>query len=121
MVYVSLLSQRSDWLPFISIIRRTAIPAQLQIHVGTHTYTGAHNLLHNDAALVWTSSPEFTNIFMFNANFMFGLPESFRMKSVIPEATLSQNAAVDETVLHGASLNITAYVVNTEPSQIISR
>ncbi|KAK3571378.1 hypothetical protein QTP86_010258 [Hemibagrus guttatus] len=47
--------------------------------------------------------------------------QSLKMRPAIPEATLSQNAAVDETVLHGASLNITAYVVNTEPSQGISR
>ncbi|MCI4374800.1 hypothetical protein PGIGA_G00010080 [Pangasianodon gigas] len=47
--------------------------------------------------------------------------ESGKMKPAIPEATLSQNAAVDETVLHGASLNITAYVVNTEPSKSFCR
>ncbi|GAA6092857.1 nibrin, partial [Tachysurus ichikawai] len=47
--------------------------------------------------------------------------QSVNMRPAIPESTLSQNAAVDETVLHGASLNITAYVVNTEPSQCISR
>ncbi|KAG7335735.1 hypothetical protein KOW79_000428 [Hemibagrus wyckioides] len=47
--------------------------------------------------------------------------QSVKMRPAIPEATLSQNAAVDETVLHGASLNITAYVVNTEPSQGIGR
>ncbi|XP_053349519.1 nibrin [Clarias gariepinus] len=47
--------------------------------------------------------------------------ESVKMRPAIPEATLSQNAAVDETVLHGGSLNITAYVVNTEPSQSFSR
>ncbi|KAM4601520.1 nibrin [Polymixia lowei] len=35
----------------------------------------------------------------------------------IPSATLSQNAAVEETVLPAASLNITAYASNTEPSQ----
>uniref|UniRef100_A0A3P9I7T9 Nibrin n=1 Tax=Oryzias latipes TaxID=8090 RepID=A0A3P9I7T9_ORYLA len=35
----------------------------------------------------------------------------------IPSASLSQNIAVDETVLPAASQNITAYAVNTEPSQ----
>ncbi|XP_028282109.1 nibrin [Parambassis ranga] len=35
----------------------------------------------------------------------------------LPSASLSQNMAVDETVLPAASQNITAYVVNTEPSQ----
>ncbi|KAM3873321.1 nibrin [Diretmus argenteus] len=39
------------------------------------------------------------------------------VKPSIPSATLSQNAAVDETVLAAAAANITAYVVNTEPSQ----
>ncbi|XP_030639453.1 nibrin [Chanos chanos] len=38
-------------------------------------------------------------------------------KQEIRDATLSQNAAVDETTLPAASQNITAYVVNTEPSQ----
>ncbi|XP_045081936.1 nibrin-like isoform X1 [Coregonus clupeaformis] len=46
--------------------------------------------------------------------------ESMRMKPTIPGATLSQNAPVDETVLPAASQNITAYAVNTEPSQGIS-
>lgn len=46
---------------------------------------------------------------------------SVKMGPAILEATLSQNAAVDETVLHGASVNITAYVVNTEPSQNVGR
>lgn len=35
----------------------------------------------------------------------------------ISNASLSQGAAVDETVLPAASQNITAYAVNTEPSQ----
>lgn len=35
----------------------------------------------------------------------------------IPSASLSQNVAVDETVLPAASQNITAYAVNTETSQ----
>ncbi|XP_078109067.1 nibrin [Sander vitreus] len=35
----------------------------------------------------------------------------------IPSASLSQSVAVDETVLPAASQNITAYAVNTEPSQ----
>ncbi|KAG5270842.1 hypothetical protein AALO_G00172900 [Alosa alosa] len=46
--------------------------------------------------------------------------ESVRMRKVIPGPSLSQSAAVDETVLPAASQNITAYVVNTEPSQGIS-
>lgn len=57
----------------------------------------------------------------FNANLIFGLLVSVKMGPAILEATLSQNAAVDETVLHGASVNITAYVVNTEPSQNVGR
>ncbi|XP_062847064.1 nibrin [Trichomycterus rosablanca] len=47
--------------------------------------------------------------------------ESVRVKPVIPGGTLSQNAAVDETVLPAASLNITAYAANTEQSQSSSR
>lgn len=39
------------------------------------------------------------------------------MKPRIPSASLSQSVAVDETVLPAASQNITAYAVNTEPSQ----
>ncbi|RVE62696.1 hypothetical protein OJAV_G00159490 [Oryzias javanicus] len=35
----------------------------------------------------------------------------------IPSASLSQSVTVDETVLPAASQNITAYAVNTEPSQ----
>lgn len=35
----------------------------------------------------------------------------------LPNASLSQSAAVEETVLPAASQNITAYAVNTEPSQ----
>ncbi|XP_035528315.1 nibrin isoform X1 [Morone saxatilis] len=35
----------------------------------------------------------------------------------IPSASLSESVAVDETVLPAASQNITAYAVNTEPSQ----
>lgn len=35
----------------------------------------------------------------------------------IPGASLSQSVAVEETVLPAASQNITAYAVNTEPSQ----
>ncbi|XP_076135874.1 nibrin isoform X2 [Alosa pseudoharengus] len=46
--------------------------------------------------------------------------ESVRMRKVIPGPSLSQSAAVDETVLPAASQNITAYVLNTEPSQGIS-
>ncbi|XP_036819923.1 nibrin-like [Oncorhynchus mykiss] len=46
--------------------------------------------------------------------------ESMRMKPTIPGATLSQNAPVDETVMPAVSQNITAYAVNTEPSQGIS-
>lgn len=40
-----------------------------------------------------------------------------KVSSRIPSASLSQSVAVDETVLPAASQNITAYVVNTEPSQ----
>ncbi|XP_072536531.1 nibrin [Salminus brasiliensis] len=48
--------------------------------------------------------------------------ESVRVRSAIPASTLSQSATVDETVLAGASQNITAYVVNTEvASQGIDR
>ncbi|XP_045901976.1 nibrin [Micropterus dolomieu] len=39
------------------------------------------------------------------------------VKPRIPSASLSQSVAVDETVLPAASQNITAYAVNTEPSQ----
>ncbi|XP_075868539.1 nibrin [Nelusetta ayraudi] len=39
----------------------------------------------------------------------------------IPSASLSQSLAVEETVLPAASQNITAYVVNTEPSQRIQQ
>lgn len=39
----------------------------------------------------------------------------------IPSASLSQSLAVEETVLPAASQNITAYVVNTEPSQRIEQ
>ncbi|XP_071385351.1 nibrin [Centroberyx affinis] len=39
------------------------------------------------------------------------------MKPRIASATLSQNTAVDETVLPAASQNITAYALNTEPTQ----
>jgi hypothetical protein len=46
--------------------------------------------------------------------------ESMRKKPTIPGATLSQNAPVDETVMPAVSQNITAYAVNTEPSQGIS-
>ncbi|KAL0985391.1 hypothetical protein UPYG_G00156290 [Umbra pygmaea] len=45
---------------------------------------------------------------------------SLKMKPIIPSATLSQNAIVDETVLPTSSQNITAYAVNTEPSQGVS-
>ncbi|XP_043117536.1 nibrin [Puntigrus tetrazona] len=47
--------------------------------------------------------------------------ESLKEKPVIAAATLSQNTAVDETVLAAPSQNITAYVVNTELSQKQSR
>ncbi|XP_022529955.2 nibrin [Astyanax mexicanus] len=47
--------------------------------------------------------------------------ESVRARPAIAASTLSQNATVDETVLAGASQNITAYVVNTEPSQGLDR
>lgn len=40
-----------------------------------------------------------------------------KVKPRIPSASLSQSVAVDETVLPAASQNITAYAVNTEPSQ----
>ncbi|XP_067093720.1 nibrin isoform X2 [Osmerus mordax] len=46
-----------------------------------------------------------------------GDSDSMRVRRVIPRASLSQNTAVEETVLQAASQNITAYVVNTEPSQ----
>ncbi|XP_070768184.1 nibrin [Enoplosus armatus] len=39
------------------------------------------------------------------------------VKPRIPSSSLSQNVAVDETVLPAASQNITAYAVNTETSQ----
>lgn len=47
-------------------------------------------------------------------------PESEMVSEVnprIPSASLSQNVVVNETVLLAASQNITAYAVNTEPSQ----
>ncbi|XP_051573803.1 nibrin-like [Myxocyprinus asiaticus] len=47
--------------------------------------------------------------------------ESVKAKPVIAAATLSQNTAVDETALAAPSQNITAYVVNTVPSQNPSR
>lgn len=40
-----------------------------------------------------------------------------KVKARIPSASLSQSVAVDETVLPVPSLNITAYAVNTVPSQ----
>lgn len=40
-----------------------------------------------------------------------------RLNPRLPSASLSQSAAVEETVLPAASQNITAYAVNTEPSQ----
>ncbi|XP_056237027.1 nibrin [Seriola aureovittata] len=40
-----------------------------------------------------------------------------KVKPRIPSASLSQNVAVDETVLPAPSQNITAYAVNTEPSE----
>ncbi|KAG7474921.1 nibrin [Solea senegalensis] len=40
-----------------------------------------------------------------------------QMKSRIPSASLSQNVAVDETMLPAGSQNITAYAVNTEPPE----
>lgn len=40
-----------------------------------------------------------------------------KVKTRIPNASLSQSTAVDETVLPAPSLNITAYAANTEPSQ----
>ncbi|XP_068591644.1 nibrin [Cebidichthys violaceus] len=40
-----------------------------------------------------------------------------RVEPRIPSASLSQSVAVEETVLPAASQNITAYAVNTEPSQ----
>uniref|UniRef100_A0A8C8F4A9 Nibrin n=1 Tax=Oncorhynchus tshawytscha TaxID=74940 RepID=A0A8C8F4A9_ONCTS len=46
--------------------------------------------------------------------------ESMRKKPTIPGATLSQNAPVDETIMPAVSQNITAYAVNTEPSQGVS-
>lgn len=48
------------------------------------------------------------------------IPDSGSVPKVtprIPSASLSQNVAVDETVLPAASQNITAYAVNTETSQ----
>ncbi|XP_052002686.1 nibrin isoform X2 [Xyrauchen texanus] len=47
--------------------------------------------------------------------------ESVKAKPDIAAATLSQNTAVDETALAAPSQNITAYVVNTVPSQNLSR
>uniref|UniRef100_A0A8D3CG12 Nibrin n=1 Tax=Scophthalmus maximus TaxID=52904 RepID=A0A8D3CG12_SCOMX len=40
-----------------------------------------------------------------------------KVKPRIPSASLSQNVAVDETVLPASTQNITAYAVNTEPSE----
>ncbi|KAM9309076.1 nibrin isoform 2-T2 [Pholidichthys leucotaenia] len=40
-----------------------------------------------------------------------------KLKPQIPSPSLSQSIAVDETVLPAASQNITAYAVNTEPTQ----
>ncbi|XP_046906167.1 nibrin [Hypomesus transpacificus] len=46
-----------------------------------------------------------------------GDSDSMRVRRVLPRSSLSQNTAVEETVLQAASQNITAYVVNTETSQ----
>ncbi|XP_010900790.2 nibrin isoform X1 [Esox lucius] len=46
--------------------------------------------------------------------------ESMRRTPIIPSATLSQNPPVNETMLPTSSQNITAYAMNTEPSQGIS-
>lgn len=40
-----------------------------------------------------------------------------KVKPRIPSASLSQSVAVDETVLPASSQNITAYALNTEPSE----
>ncbi|KAJ8288448.1 hypothetical protein COCON_G00011070 [Conger conger] len=47
--------------------------------------------------------------------------ETARRRPSIPTATLSQSAAVDETVLPAISQNITAYAPDTEPPQDTSR
>lgn len=46
-----------------------------------------------------------------------GLESVLKVHPRIVSASLSQSAAVDETVLLAASQNITAYAVNTETSQ----
>ncbi|XP_061572820.1 nibrin [Cololabis saira] len=48
---------------------------------------------------------------------MTGSDDVQKVKPRIPSASLSQNVAVDETVLATTSQNITAYAVNTEQSQ----
>lgn len=48
---------------------------------------------------------------------VYGLELIPKVNPRIPSASLSQSVAVDETVLPSASQNITAYAVNTEPSQ----
>ncbi|KAK1172565.1 hypothetical protein AOXY_G5178 [Acipenser oxyrinchus oxyrinchus] len=42
-------------------------------------------------------------------------------RTTIPGATLSQSSAVEETIMPAATLNITAYVPDTEPSQQYTR
>ncbi|XP_026228135.1 nibrin isoform X2 [Anabas testudineus] len=44
-----------------------------------------------------------------------------KVKPRIPSASLSQSVAVDETVLPASSQNITAYALNTEPSEGMQR
>lgn len=48
---------------------------------------------------------------------VYGLDTTPKVNHRMQSASLSQSVAVDETVLPAASQNITAYAVNTEPSE----
>lgn len=88
--------------------------------------------IQSNTRLKWVTSHKSTNCFLyFTISCYFSIVLTFFSVFIcvygldmIPKvnhrmqcASLSQSAAVDETVLPAASQNITAYAVNTEPSE----
>ncbi len=110
-------SQKLVWLPSMLPVTSTAIhPVQCQAQVGDHTNKYCW-LSFFFFPFLYNFSLVLKSFFLFLSIYVYGLDSVPKMKPRIQSASLSQSVAVDETVLPAASQNITAYAVNTEPSQ----
>uniref|UniRef100_A0A8C9YD64 Nibrin n=1 Tax=Sander lucioperca TaxID=283035 RepID=A0A8C9YD64_SANLU len=95
---ILLPSSTTEWANSVNnIVKRKGLRVITESEIGLATIYASCDMYCNPSSLTPDSAP--------------------KLGPRIPSASLSQSVAVDETVLPAASQNITAYAVNTEPSQ----